>query len=369
MALGVGLIGTGYMGKCHALAWNAVAPVFGDCERPRLAVLAEVDAGLAGRRAAEFGFARATADWRDLVADPEVDVISITTPNGFHAEMAIAALQAGKHVWCEKPMAPRIEDAERMRQAAEAAGRVAILGYNYIQNPVIRQIGASIRQGAIGAVNHIRVEMDEDFMADAEAPFFWKSESASGYGALDDFAVHPLSILQMLFGNVTRVVADMAKPYADRPFEKGRREVENHDIASVLMRLEGGIPATLQVHRAAHGRKGRIALQVFGSKGSILFDQERMNEFRIFEAGEDAATAGYRTVLAAPCHPPYDRFIPAPGHGLGFNDLKIIECRELMAAVEGAPARVIDFEAGLHIERTVHAMARSFEEGRWVEVD
>lgn len=242
MALGVGLIGTGYMGKCHALAWNAVAPVFGDCERPRLAVLAEVDAGLAGRRAAEFGFARATADWRDLVADPEVDVVSITTPNGLHAEMAIAALQAGKHVWCEKPMAPRIEDAERMRQAAEAAGRVAILGYNYIQNPVIRQIGASIRQGAIGAVNHIRVEMDEDFMAEAEAPFFWKSESASGYGALDDFAVHPLSILQMLFGNVTRVVADMAKPYADRPFEKGRREVENHDIASVLMRLEGGHP-------------------------------------------------------------------------------------------------------------------------------
>jgi predicted dehydrogenase len=296
-------------------------------------------------------------------------VVSITAPNQFHSEMALAALEAGKHVWCEKPMAPRFSEAEAMAEAARGSGTVAALGYNYIQSPAIRSIGALLEEKAIGELSHLRIEMDEDFMADAETPFGWKHEAASGYGALDDFAVHPLSILKVLFGDITRVIADMAKPYVDRPFENGRREVENHDIASVLMRIEGGIPATLQANRAAHGRKGRIALQIFGSKGSILFDQERMNEFRIYEAGGDTATSGYRTVLAAPCHPPYDRFIPAPGHGLGFNDLKTIECRELMAAMEGAPARIIDFEAGLRIERTVHAMARSFNEGRWVEVD
>src|SRR5690606_11303348 len=146
--LGVGLIGTGYMGKCHALAWNAVAPVFGDVSRPRLLRLAEVDAALAERRAAELGFRQATGDWRDLIHDPEIDVISITTPNKFHAEMAIAALEAGKHVWCEKPMAPSFAESEAMAGAARNSGKVAMLGYNYIQNPMIRHIAALVSEGA-----------------------------------------------------------------------------------------------------------------------------------------------------------------------------------------------------------------------------
>jgi predicted dehydrogenase len=364
--IGVGLIGTGYMGKCHALAWNAVAPVFGDVPRPRLVHLAEANVPLAERRAAEFGFDKATGDWRDLLDDPEIDVVSITTPNKFHAEMAIAALAAGKHVWCEKPMAPSMAEAEAMAAAAKASGRVAILGYNYIQNPMLRHIGKLLSEDAIGAVNHVRVEMDEDFMADAEAPFAARNEAANGYGALDDFAVHPLSILQTLFGNVTRVMCDMDKPYADRPTEDGkRREVENHDVASVLFHLPEGISGTLMVNRTAWGRKGRIALQIFGSRGSILYDQERMNEFQLYQAPGPKSEQGFRTILAGPQHPPYDRFIPAPGHGLGFNELKIIECRQLIGRVFGEDTLAIGFGEGLEIERAVHAMASSFQRGRW----
>jgi predicted dehydrogenase len=137
-SLGVGLIGTGYMGKCHALAWNAVKSVFGDVARPRLELLCETTEAYAQARAQEFGFARSTSDWRALVQDPAIDVVSITTPNAFHAEMAIVALEAGKHVWCEKPMAPAFADALAMNAAAERSGRVAILGYNYIQNPAFR---------------------------------------------------------------------------------------------------------------------------------------------------------------------------------------------------------------------------------------
>jgi len=367
--LGVGLIGTGYMGKCHALAWNAVRQIFGDVERPRLVHLAEANADLARVRASEFGFEKATGDWRDLLADPDVQVISVTTPNQFHAEMAIAALQAGKHVWCEKPMAPALADAERMLAAARASDRVAIMGYNYIQNPVMRQIRALMEDGAIGDINHVRVEMDEDFMADPQALFYWKSEASSGYGALDDFAVHPLSLLWFLFGHVEAVIADMVKPYVERPLaEGGRRAVENHDIASVLMHLGGGISAVLMANRSAWGRKGRIALQIFGSKGSILFDQERMNEFELYQASGAPAEQGYRKILSAPVHKPYDRFIPAPGHGLGFNDLKIIECRELHRAIAGENYSAIDFANGLQIERSVHAMAQSFSEQRWVSV-
>jgi predicted dehydrogenase len=368
--IGIGLIGTGYMGKCHALAWNAVRPVFGDGPRPRLVHLGEATAELAARRADEFGFAKSSGDWREVIADPAVEVVSITTPNAFHAEMAIAALAAGKHVWCEKPMATSLPDAGRMAAAAaQASGKVTALGYNYIQNPVIRHIERLLGEGAIGTVNHVRLEMDEDFMADPEAPFYWKSEASSGYGALDDFGVHPLSLLHRLFGGVTRVMANQAKPYADRPLATGgRRAVETWDIASVLFELPGGVSGLMALDRSAWGRKGRIALQIFGSTGAIAYDQERFNEFQLYTAADRGTEQGFRTVLAAPAHAPYDRFIPAPGHGLGFNDLKVIEAHEVLKAIRGEPARIIDFGAGLGIERAVHAMARSHNERRWVDV-
>lgn len=368
--IGVGLIGSGFMGKCHALAWSAVKPVFGSSPTPRLVALADVDADIAGKRATEFGFERATADWRELLTDSAIDVISITAPNQFHAEMAIAALDAGKHVWCEKPMAPALDEALAMRDAAAASKATAILGYNYIQNPAIRHVAKLLGDGAIGRVSHVRFEMDEDFMASPDAPFGWKHDAASGYGALDDFAVHPLSILHVLIGDVREVMTDMAKPFPDRTTADGaRRAVETYDVASALIRLDNGVSGTLLVSRAAWGRKGRLAIQIFGTHGAMLFDQERGNEFQLYRTDDPAGEQGFRTVLTAPIHPPYDRFLPAPGHGLGFNDFKTIECHEFLERIAGRASLSIDFEVGLTIERTVHAMARSFETGRWQEVN
>ncbi|WP_337266175.1 Gfo/Idh/MocA family protein [Oryzifoliimicrobium ureilyticus] len=369
MALGVGLIGSGYMGKCHAMAWTSVATVFGHVERPRLMTLADATEELATRQASTLGFAHGTGNWRDLLQDPTIDVISIAAPNPYHAEMAIAALEAGKHVWCEKPMATSLEDARRMQHAAARSDRVAILGYNYIQNPMIRLASQLIAQGRIGVVNHIRLEMDEDFMADPDQVFSWKSEKAFGYGALDDFAVHPLSLLLVLHGKIIAVVADMTKPYQARPVKVGEmRDVETHDIAQALFRTADA-SGVLMVNRSAWGRKGRIALQIFGSKGAILFDQERMNELQLYTSEDPAPLQGFRTLLAAPAHPPYRDFIPAPGHGLGFNELKVAECNELLKAINGdSDAHVINFELGLQIEQVVHAMAQSAQTRSWVEI-
>jgi predicted dehydrogenase len=256
-----------------------------------------------------------------------------------------------------------------MAEAAAAGGRVTALGYNYIQNPVMRHIRRLLDEGAIGEVNHVRFEMDEDFMADPEALFYWKSEATSGYGALDDFGVHPLSLIRYLFGGVARVMANLSRPYLDRPTRDGtRRAVETFDIASVLFELENGVSGIMALDRSAWGRKGRIALQIFGSKGTIAYDQERFNEFQLYTTTDRPTEQGFRTVLAAPAHSPYDRFIPAPGHGLGFNELKIIEAHELLKAIRGESAQLIDFATGLGIERTVHAMAQSHRERRWVEV-
>jgi len=367
--IGVGLIGTGYMGKCHAMAWNAVTTVYGDVPKPQLIGLCDIPSAAATARAAEFGFAYGTSDWRRLVDDPAIDVISITVPNHLHAEMAIAALQRGKHVWCEKPMAPTLSEAIAMTQAAEASGQVAILGYNYIQNPAIRHARQLLEAGAIGPINHIRIEMDEDFLADPQAPFTWRSEARAGYGALDDFGVHPLSLLWTLFGRpASALFGEMARPYATRPLVGGTK-VENWDIATALLRFAGDLTATLQMNRAAWGRKGRIFLQIFGAAGTLLFDQERMNEIMLYRHDGDEANAGFRTILTGPAHPPYERFIKAPGHQLGFNDLKIIECRQLIGRIRGQPSIAISFAEGLQIERQVHAIAKSHRDGRWVGLE
>jgi predicted dehydrogenase len=359
------LIGTGYMGKCHALAWGAVRAVFGDGPAIRRVALCEVEEGLARSRADAFGFETATADWKALVANPEVEIVSITAPTGLHAPMAIAALEAGKHVWCEKPMAPALADAERMAAAARASGKVAILGYNYIQSPAFRYIAKLLNNDAIGRITHFRVEMDEDFMADARAPFSWRSAASSGYGALDDFAVHPMSLISTLIGLPREVFGEMGKPYADRPDGTGRRAIETFDIATALLRMGGGVSGAIQVSRAAWGRKGRLQLQIFGARGAILFDQERFNEVGVYLADGPAEDQGIKTVLMGPAHPPYDRFIPAPGHQLGFNDLKIIEAHEFLKRIRGEPSLTIDFDKSLSIERTIHAIARSHQDGRW----
>jgi predicted dehydrogenase len=175
--------------------------------------------------------------------------------------------------------------------------------------------------------------------------------------------------MQTLFGGVEAVMAQLSKPYADRPvMGGGRREVETFDIASVLMRLKGGVSGVMALNRSAWGRKGRIAMQIFGSRGTIAYDQERMNEFALYTVDDRATEQGFRTILTGPKHTPYEKFIPAPGHGLGFNELKIIECHELLRAIGGHPARVVDFAKGLEIERAVHAMAESHVAGEWVEV-
>ena len=281
--IGVGLIGTGFMGKCHALAWTNVQAVFGDTPVVRRLALCEVDEGLARQRADEFGFETATADWRALVADPAVDVVSITTPTALHAPMAIAALEAGKHVWCEKPMAPALAGAERMAAAARASGKVAILGYNYIQSPAIRYIRGLLGRGAIGKIIHFRVEMDEDFMADAEAPFAWRSDASSGLGAPDDFAVHPMSLVFTLIGMPREAFGELVKPYPDRPDASGRR-VSRHSTSRPPF---------------AHGRRGvgddpgqplRLGSQGphpapnFRGARRNLFDQERFNEVGVYLA-------------------------------------------------------------------------------------
>lgn len=354
------------MGKAHALAWRNVAPIFGDSlgavPAVELACLCETPLAKAQQMARDFGFARATEDWRALVNDPNIDVISITTPNGLHCEMAKAALAAGKHVWCEKPMALTLDEARQMQASAAASGKVTLLGYNYLRNPAFQHACHLLAQGAIGRPLQFRGWVDEDYQADAALPWSWRSTLAQGgLGALGDIGCHLVSLAMALLGPISSLQAQMQTIYPTRPLPEaeGVAAVENEDAAGALLRFANGVQGSMVISRAAWGRKSRLGFEVHGSEGMIVFDQERMNELQLYQNQGPVAEQGFKTILTGPAHPPYGRFCPAPGHQLGFNDLKTIECADLLRAIAGIAPCSPDFTQGLEIERVIHAMAES----------
>lgn len=354
--LGVALIGTGFMGKCHAMAWRNVATVFGG-SHPRLEILSDATPEGAEGFARQFGFARATARWEEAVNDPAVDVVSITAPNGLHRPMAEAALNAGKHVWLEKPMALTIADAQSMAAIAAAHPRqMTMLGYNYLRSPAFQAARKLIRDGSIGKTVAFRGVYDEDYSADPLLPWSWRmTHEAGGLGALGDLGCHLVSHMLALMGPVAEVVAQTQVAIPARPSPEGPRPVENEDSALHLIRFASGAQGSFATSRVARGRKCRLQWEVHGSDGTIVFDQENMNELWVHRVGE----AGFVRHLTGPDQPDFAAFCPAPGHNFGFNEQKVVEARDLLVAIAGGPNAGPDFAQGLEIEKVIHAMAAS----------
>ncbi|MCT8990148.1 Gfo/Idh/MocA family oxidoreductase [Chelativorans sp. SCAU2101] len=369
--IGIGLIGTGFMGKAHALAYRAARAVLGDVPPARLELLCEVPADKARAMADQFGFARSTDDWRALVNDPKVDIVSITTPNRLHKEIALAAIAAGKHVHCEKPMGMTLAEAKEMAAAAAAAGVKTIVGYNYIKNPAFQHACRLIRDGAIGRPIHFRGWVDEDYQADPNLPWTWRARlEEAGLGALGDLGCHLVSMAYGLMGPIESLIADMQTVHETRALPDGseRKKVENEDVATALVRFANGAQGSLAASRTAWGRKSKLAWEVHGTKGMLVFDQERMNELHLYQNEGERALQGFKTILTGPDHPPYGLFCPAPGHQLGFNDLKVLEAGAFLRWVGGGGKSSPDFSEALEFEKVIHAMAASAREGRRVSV-
>jgi predicted dehydrogenase len=371
--IGVGLIGTGFMGKCHAMAHGAVKAVFGDVPHVDRIALCDVDEMHAKQKANEFGFTRATTNWRDLLIDPAIHLISITSPNGMHRAMAVAALEAGKHVWCEKPMALTLADAEAMTVAAtKAKFQVTALGYAYLRNPALQHAKQLINNGVIGDVFDFRGSVDEDYMADPTLPWSWRlTRRDAGLGTLGDLTCHLVSLAHELVGEIGSLCAMADVVHVKRPIanEPGKMaNVENDDIAHAVVRFRNGARGVMSSSRVAHGRKNGLKIEVHGSKGMLWLDNERMNELNLYVAEGDQAQRGFRRILSSPVHPAYGKLCPAPGHGLGFNELKVIELAEVLKAIQGKPSGQIDFAHGLRIEKVIHAFAQSSESSTWVGI-
>ncbi|CAI2433548.1 Gfo/Idh/MocA family protein [Serratia ficaria] len=366
--IGIGLIGTGFMGTSHARAWKAAAALSGDLQPVPIGV-ADIDGAAAEQAARQFGFLRWTTDWRTLIDDPEIDVISITSPNRFHAEQALAAIAAGKHVHCEKPLAPDGDTAERMHRAAERAGVLTQVGFNYVKNPLLKLARQMIADGELGEITGFRGIHAEDFMADPQIPWSWRLDPSGGAGAVADLGSHILGMARFLLGPVSELFADLETVVKARPAAAGSsrlKPVDVDDIARLTLRFARGCRGHIEANWVAAGRKMQLGFEVIGTQGALSFNQERFNELKYFRCGGDSGKTGFMTLGAGPEHAPYGLFCPAPGHQLGFNDLKTIEMLEFLQSIRQGQTQGPDFKEAFEIQRLVDAAVRSSRERRWV---
>lgn len=359
------------MGKAHGLAYRAVSGIFPLSLRPVLEMVADNDRD-AGKRAFEqLGFKRVTQDWKELVSDPVIDIVSITTPNVFHKEMALAAIRLGKHVHCEKPLAPNTADAREMMEAAEAAKVVTQVGYNYIKNPLIQLARDMIVSGELGEITGFRGVHAEDYMGDLAAPHNWRIDPSGGGGAVADLGSHIIGMARFLLGPISEVNADLQTVVKERPVSAGsaeKRPVHVDDIARLLVRFARGCGGMIEANWMATGRKMQLAFELYGTKGALSFTQERLNELLYFRSGE-GGQEGFKRLEAGPAHFPYGLFCVAPGHQLGFNDLKTIEVAHFLEAIAGGERRGPDFREAWEIQKVIDRAIESAKERAWMKIN
>ena len=363
--LRIGLIGAGFMGKAHSLGFATARRAFELPMEIELHTVADITVEAAAAAAEKFGFAHWTGDWRTMVCDPEIDVIDIAAPNALHKEMALAAIGAGKHVYCEKPLATTARDAREMAEAAEAKGVKTQVGFNYLCNPMIRLAKEMIAAGELGRIHSYRGLHCEDYMADAAIPFGFRHEPEGG-GALADIGSHMLATAEFLLGPIAEVMGDCVTAVAERPDGAGgRRRVEVDDIARAFLRFESGATGSVEASWIANGRKMQHDFEVYGTGGALAFSQERLNEIHFYSEEDPPARRGFRKIEAAPQHPPYGEFCVAPGHQIGFNDLKAVEVAGYVNAIAGLCPEPYGFRGGARIQALVEAILQSSAKERW----
>ena len=363
--IGIGIIGGGYMGKAHAVAMTAVGAVFGTALRPTLEVICASTAESSERYRLAYGFKRATTDWRRLVTDPCVQAIVIASPQETHRDIAELAFSLKKPVLCEKPLGASLADSEAMVAAAEAAGVVNMVGFNYIRTPASQFARALLAQGEIGRITWFRGEHAEDFDADPSSPAGWRNFGRAN-GTMGDLAPHMINAALTLVGPIVRLSADIASVYNERPGLVGRNG--NDDIGQFMCRFANGAMGHLGFSRISTGRKMGFAYEIVGSAGAIRFDQEDQNALWLYRLSDPPAERGFRKILTGPAHPDYESFCQGPGHGTGYQDQIIIEAKEFLQAIANGQPAWPSFRDGLNVHRVIEAAHASHATGCWVDL-
>jgi predicted dehydrogenase len=361
-SLGIGMLGYAFMGKAHANGYRKLSYMtWPPPLRPRLVAIAGRDEAAVSEAASRFGFERAVTDWHDLVADPDVELLDNGGPNSLHAEPTIAAARAGKHVICEKPLGRTADEAFEIWRETAAAGVVHMCAFNYRFVPAVRLARELVEAGELGDLLHFRARYLQDW-GDTDADVWRFDASQAGSGALGDLGAHAIDLGRYLVGEV-RSVQGLVRTFAPG------REVD--DAVEAVVEFDGGAVGTIEATRFALGRRNALQWELNGTKASLAFDMERLNELELFRAGDDR-TAGFRRVLVTdPGHPFVEHWWP-PGHIIGWGETFVHELHHLLRAIAGGePVRPhgADFEDGYRAAEVCDAILRSSESGRRVDVD
>src|SRR3954449_8409429 len=381
--IGVGVIGMGWMGDVHSRSYRLVGDRFHDRGVvARLVACADVDGGRAVAARERFGFARSTTEWRDVVADPEVEAVSVTAPNSEHLGVIRAALAAGKHVLCEKPVGRSPAETLEAAELARGSGLVTFVGYNYRWAPVVQRARDLVAAGAIGPLTHYRGRFLNGYAKDPNGVLSWRFQSEHGHGALSDLLSHALDMAQLIAGPIAEVVGNRATFIADRPLPRSggthydtarpddpRGPVTNEDYVGALVRFASGAQGTLEACRVITGSAADLSFEAHGRDGALAWSFERMNELRRYRRVDGApADEGWTTELSGPSHPFHRAFNPAWGTGLGYDDLAVIEIGQFLQAIATGEAPAPSFEDAAAVARVQLAIAASWDSGSWEAV-
>jgi predicted dehydrogenase len=384
-ALGVGMVGYAFMGRAHSQAWRTVGPFFDPPYTPRMVALAGRSREGVGAAARQLGWASVETDWKALLRRGDIQVIDICTPGDSHAEIAIAALDAGKHVLCEKPLANTVAEAEAMTAAAERAasrGIRSMVGFNYRRVPAIALARRFVADGRLGSIRHVRAQYLQDWIVDPDFPLVWRlDKEKAGSGALGDIGAHIIDTAQFITGDhLIGVSAIMETFVKERPIAEasaglgassgtGTGRVTVDDAAVFIGRTAGGVLASFEATRFATGRKNALRIEVNGSLGTIAFDFESMNELQFYDHTLDDADAGFRRILVTESAHPYMAAWWPPGHLIGYEHTFTHEIRDFVDAIANETDPVPSFADGLRVQRVLAAVEHSATSGNgWTEV-
>ncbi|GAA3980861.1 Gfo/Idh/MocA family oxidoreductase [Actinomadura viridis] len=364
--VGVGMVGHAFMGRAHSQAWRSVGPFFDPPLHPVMTALAGRSAERAGAAARELGWASVETDWKELLRRDDVQLIDICTPGDSHAEIAVAALDAGKHVLCEKPLANSVEEATAMVAAAERArarGVRSMVGFNYRRVPALTLARGMVAAGRLGTLRHVRAQYLQDWLTDPRSPLVWRLEKdRAGSGALGDIGAHIIDAAQFVTGQSLTGVCALTETFVpERPLVggDGTGPVTVDDAALFIGRTSGGALASFEATRFAAGRKNALRLEINGSAGSLSFDLESLNELWFHDHTEDPATAGFRRILVTEPEHPYAGAWWPPGHILGYEHTFTHQLADLLAAIAGGTDPSPSFADGLQVQLVLEAVERS----------
>ncbi|MBT1684121.1 gfo/Idh/MocA family oxidoreductase [Curtobacterium sp. MCLR17_040] len=377
------MVGHGFMGAAHSQAWRTAPRFFDLGAEPEMAVIVGRDPERTEAARQQYGWQAASTDWRAVVADPDIDVVDVVSPGSSHVEIAIAALQAGKHVLCEKPLANTVAEAEAMTAAADAAraqGVRAMVGFSYRRVPAIAFARQLVQDGRIGTVRQVRALYLQDWLADEDGPMTWRlDKSLAGSGALGDIGAHAIDLVEHVTGASLATVSGTLETFVtERPLmaegvglsgtaSSERGQVTVDDAAFFTARLGGGAAdgaiGTFEATRYATGRKNGLTLEISGSEGAIQFDLEAMNELRLYESNAPAGEQGFRRILVTEPEHPYMAAWWPTGHLIGYEHTFSHQVKDFVDAIVAGTDPSPSFADGLHVQRVLDAVERSAAAG------